>query len=109
MIIPEHTPIINEQECKSPRKDKGNSKEVVTHVIANTTPIVTPVVASSRGSSIYTTTNLSKVGASVTSDSVVNIQDPPYPQRLTKFGPASQPKSEFLKELQNFYVRIPLL
>ena len=37
------------------------------------------------------------------------MQDPSYPQRLSKPRMTSQPESDFLKELQNLYVRIPLL
>ena len=82
----------------------GDSEVAVTHVTTDTTPTVTSIAASSGGSVVPTTANLSKPRAYVIADSVVRIHNPPYPQRLTETGLVSQPESEFLKELQNLYV-----
>ena len=100
VIRPEHTPIITKEECESPRKDIVDSETAVTHVTANTTPIITPVAASSGRSNFSTSANPSKDGPSVTADSTVEVQDPPYPQQLIEIGLASQTEFEFLKGLR---------
>ena len=81
----------------------GDSEAAVTHVTADTPPAITSVETSS-GSTIPTIANPSKAGTSMIVDSTVSIQNPPYPQWLIEIGPASQPESKFLKELQNLYV-----
>ena len=95
---PEHNPIITEEEFESPRKD-----------IVDFETTVTPVAASLGRPVVSTSANSSRAGAPVTSDSTVRDQDSPYLQRLIETGPTSQTKLEFLKELHNLYVQIPLL
>eukprot|EP00253_Pinus_taeda_P012397 PITA_12397 len=55
-----------------------------------------------RGSKVATMPTTTDIEEDVTSD-------PPYPQRLVELGMNSQPESNFLRELQNLHVRIPLL
>ena len=76
----EHAPIITEEECESPRKDIVNSETIITHVIFDTTPVVTPIAASLGRHAISTPSNPSTVGVSMTANSVARVHDPPYPQ-----------------------------
>lgn len=109
VIIPDHTPLITEEEYESPRKDIVNSEIFVTLVKFDKTPIVTPVAASSGKPIVSTSSNPSRASAHVIANSDVRAHDTPYPQRLIEIGPASEIEYDFLKESHNLYVHIPLL
>ena len=53
--------------------------------------------------------SLSKVDIPVTSDLTIKNKDPLYPRRLVETGMTSHLESDFLKELKNLDIWIPLL
>lgn len=81
----------------------------VTSVTADTEKSVTFFTTNPRRIVTHVTTNLGEVDTPVVAESTVITQNPLYPQRLTKIGMTSLPESNFLRELQNLHIQIPLL
>jgi len=76
----------------------------VTPITTDTERTVTPVTSNPKRTVTPVTTNSSKADTHVAADSAVMTQDPPYPQRLIETRMTSQPKSDFLRELQNLHI-----
>jgi len=106
VIKPNHTPIITEEECEPSREGIVDHEVDVTLVTINKKWIVMPLTAKPGRIVSPIITNLSKDGTSVAADSNVMTRDP---QILIETRMTSQPKSDFLRELKNLHVQIPLL
>jgi len=98
VINPKYYPIITQEECESPREHTIDLKDDLT-----------PVVANAERNFVLVIANSSKVDTYVTNDSNMITKDPPYPQILVEAGTTSQPESDFLRELKNVHIWIPLL
>lgn len=71
--------------------------------------IVTPVTTNLKRNVAPITVSFSKFDTPVTNDLIITTKDPPYPRRLVETDMTSHMESDFLKELRNLHIWIPLL
>jgi len=109
VINPRHSPIIIEEDYEPSRGDARGFDAAIAPTIADIEEAVTSVTIDSQRTITSVTTNSGKADTPVTTNLTIVTKDPPYPQRLVEPRMTSQPETDFLKELQNLCVRIPLL
>jgi len=90
--------MITKEECDSPRGGPTDFEAIITPITADSGRTVAPV-----------TTSSSKVDTPLTTDLTITTKHPPYPRSLVETSMTSHMESDFLRELRNLHVQIPLL